>query len=68
MPPFFAGVRLRFEAESVEAAGSALRHLSHAARDAGFELIDGTVTAVPNDEQNPDGETPYGPPPIPSDK
>jgi hypothetical protein len=57
---FFADVRLRFEAESAEAAGGALRRLEQVARDAGFELREGKVTPVPEDERDPEGWSGYG--------
>ena len=55
MPKFFADVRVRFEAESLEAAGGALRRLAQAAQSAGFDLLDGKVTPAPIDEQRSEG-------------
>ena len=58
-----ADVRLRFEAESVQAAGGALRRLKQASRTVGFELIEGKVTPAPKDEPDWEGWTSYGPRP-----
>lgn len=61
MEAFFADVRLRFEAESLEAAGRALRRLQQVAQGAGFELREGKVTPAPEDEERSEGWTGYGP-------
>jgi hypothetical protein len=58
---FVADVRLRFEAESVEAAGGALRRLQGLVRDAGFELSKAKVTPSSEDEPDASGWTGYAP-------
>jgi len=58
MPTFLAEVEFRFECESQEAAGAALRRLSGAAERAGFELKRGTVVpASPDEDEGPVGPT-----------
>jgi hypothetical protein len=61
METFFADVRMRLEAESIEAAGGALRRLEELARDAGFELREGKVVPAPSDGPDTEGWTGYAP-------
>jgi hypothetical protein len=56
---FRAEVVFRFEAESLEAAGSDLRRLQQAARDAGFESMSARVE--PDEPEERIGGTPYAP-------
>jgi hypothetical protein len=61
MPTFLAEVELRFECDSQEAAGAALRRLSEAAQAAGFDLKRGRVVPAPPDEDDDSGWTDYVP-------
>jgi hypothetical protein len=56
---FRAEVVFRFEAESLETAGSDLRRLQQAARDAGFESMSARVE--PDEPEEHTGGTPYTP-------
>jgi hypothetical protein len=58
---YVADVRMRFEAESVEAAGGALRRLQGLVRDAGFELSEAKITPAPDDGKDATGWTGYAP-------
>ena len=60
MPTFVAEVEFRFECESQEAAGAALRRLSEAAETVGFDLRRGKVVPAPPDEDD-SGWTGYVP-------
>jgi hypothetical protein len=61
MPTFVAEVEFRFDCESQEAAGAALRRLSGAAERVGFALKRGTVVPAPPDEDDGSGWTNYVP-------
>jgi hypothetical protein len=61
MPPFTVKAELRFDAESIEAAGAELRRLAVAARSAGFELVEGRVEPSPAAPDEDDAPTSYGP-------
>ena len=61
MPRFTAELEFRFECESQEAAGAALRRLSEAAERVGFELRRGKVVPAPPDEDDDSGWTSYVP-------
>ena len=67
MPRFSAEVEFRFECESQEAAGAALRRLSEAAEHVGFELKRGKVVPAPPDEDDDSEWTGYVPLVDPSD-
>ena len=58
---FAAEVEFRFEAASLEEAGSALRRLAEAARGAGFELKRGEIVPAPHPEVDQYGRNGYGP-------
>jgi hypothetical protein len=53
---------IRFEAESVEAAGAELRRLALAARAVGFQIEQGRAEARSTDADEDDGWTNYGAP------
>jgi hypothetical protein len=61
VPPFFADVRLRFDAESLEAAGGSLRRLAQAAQSVGFDVMNAEVTPAPTDPERSERGTPYAP-------
>jgi hypothetical protein len=61
VPTYLASVEFRFERESVEAAGAALRRLQEAAQAAGFDLVRGSVAPAAEDDEESRG-TSYGPP------
>jgi hypothetical protein len=60
VPKYAAEVEFRFECESEEAVGGALRRLSQVADDAGFEMKRGKVVRAP-DEDDDSRWTGYGP-------
>ena len=64
METFVAEVRQHFEAESVEAAGGALRRLTEVARTVGFDVRDAKVTPAPSegDREAWTGYAPLDPP------
>jgi hypothetical protein len=58
---FNAEVVFRFEAESIEAAGTELRRLARTAATIGFQLEEGRVEPRSPDAKGDEGWTNYGP-------
>jgi hypothetical protein len=63
LPTFIAHTEFRFEAESVEAAGSRVTNVAKAADAVGFEQKSGRAEpALPGADLDASGWTGYGPP------
>jgi hypothetical protein len=60
MAKFVVELRFRLEADSLESAGGAVRHLQQAVAANGFELADAEIRPESGDEPDP-GWTSYGP-------